>query len=120
MMYPKSKQKKQKKAKNNPKPTVKDRCYYCGTPFAHLHEVFFGNGKRQLSIEYGMQRRLCYWCHEGPDGVHNNPRFNFQLKQEFQEIFELQHGHEKFMEVFGRNYLDMTYEEFIKKGVEVA
>lgn len=56
----------------------------------------------------------------GPDGVHNNPRFNFQLKQEFQEIFEKQHGHEKFMEVFGRNYLSMTYEEFIKKGVEVA
>lgn len=107
---------KKHKAKNNPRPTAEDKCYYHGTPFAHLHEVFFGNGRRQLSIKHSMQRRLCYWCHEGPEGVHNNPAFNFQLKQEFQGIFEAQHSKGEFIKIFGKDYLNMTFEEFIKKG----
>lgn len=43
---------KKHKPKNNPRPTIEDRCEYpgCYQGNAHAHEVFFGNGRRQLSI----------------------------------------------------------------------
>jgi hypothetical protein len=111
---PKQKIKKHK-AKNNPVPTENDLCYYHKTPYARNHEIYYGN-RRQLSIKHGMQRRLCFWCHEGPEGVHNNPLFNFNLKQEFQGIFEVNHSKGEFIKLFGKDYLNMTFEEFIKKG----
>lgn len=123
MLYPKPKQKKQKKAKNNPRPGANDKCAICGRSNAHLHEVFYGKN-RQNSIKYKMQIRLCYWCHEGDEkhkeGVHYNPVFDFMLKQKFQKKFEQEWSHEKFMQVFGKNYLGMTFEEYKKKGVDVA
>lgn len=119
MLYPKPKQKKQKKAKNNPRPGSTDYCAMCGKPYAHLHEVYYGKN-RQNSIEYKMQIRLCYQCHEGKDGVHNNPAFDFMLKQHFQRKFEFEWDHGKFVKVFGKNYLGMSIEEYKKKGVDVA
>lgn len=56
--YPKPQFKKQKKAKNNPKPTENDICYYTGQPYATTHEVFEGNGKRQISIENHYQIKI--------------------------------------------------------------
>jgi hypothetical protein len=103
--FPKPKFKKQKKARNNLVPTINDRCYFTGKPYAELHEVFHGPD-RQKSIEWGMQIRLAPELHRiGPDAVHNNHEFDLQLKRMFQRKFEAQYGHDKFMEVFGKNYL---------------
>jgi len=90
----------------NPKPTVKDICTQCGRPYAHLHEVFFGKDK-YMSQVYGMQERLCYLCHEGTEGVHgkNGEALDTKLKKKHQRIFEKRYGHEKFMEIFKKNYL---------------
>ena len=121
MLYPKLKKTKQKKAKNNKRPTAADKCSLCSAGYAELHEVFYGKN-RQKSIEYGMQIRLCYMCHrhqgKGEKGVHHNPQFNFNLKQTYQAIFEQKYSRQFFIKEFGRSYLDMTFEEF-RKG-EVA
>jgi hypothetical protein len=108
LAFPKPKVKKgnSRRAKNNPVPTIYDRCYFTGKPYAELHEVFFGPD-RQNSIKWGMQIRLSPELHRvGPGAVHNNKEFDLMLKRMFQKKFEKEHGHEKFMEVFGRNYLD--------------
>lgn len=115
--YPKPPPKKKKKAKNNPKPTEQDRCIVCGKPYASMHEVFYGKN-RQNSIEYGTQVRLCYEHHTGQLGVHNNPDFNLKLKQQGQVLFELCYSHEEFMQIYGRDYLNLTLEEFIRIGAE--
>lgn len=106
MMLPKPK-KKRKRAKNNPKPTANDICQYpgCGRPFAQLHEVFFGSGRRQLSIKYGLQVRLCAEHHLGVLGPHQNREYDLQLKREAQAKFERIHSRVEFVRIFGRNYL---------------
>lgn len=108
MMIPKPKYKKQRKAKNNPVPTDQDLCRICGKPYAELHEVFYGKD-RQKSIEWGMQIRLCDEHHRiGNLAVHNNHELDLKLKRTYQKQFEEQYGHEKFMEVFNRNYLEVV------------
>lgn len=114
---PKPAKSKKKRAKNNPKPTQHDTCYICGKPYAQTHEVFYGRGKRQLSIKYGMQCKLCEEHHTGPNGIHNDPYFDFKVKQIYQRRFEEQYRHELFIKLFGRNYLGMTYEEYKKKVI---
>ena len=92
------------KAKNNPKPTVDDRCILCGKPYAHLHEVY-GGKNRQNSIEHKLQVRLCLEHHTGEEGVHNRPSLDVSLKQACQVDFEKTHTREEFMQIIGRNYL---------------
>lgn len=103
---PKPKYKKHRKAVNNPVPTINDTCRYHGTPYAQTHECFYGRGKRQLSIRYGMQVKLCNICHRE---VHDNPNSgkDLELKQEFQRKFEQEYSRELFMKVFSKNYLDI-------------
>jgi len=104
---PKPKRKGQRRAVNNPLPTIDDICEVCGKPYAANHEIFFGNGKRQLSIKYGMQKRLCYEHHNKPNG--DNPHFNKQIddayKKEYQQKFEAEYSRELFIMIFGKNYL---------------
>jgi hypothetical protein len=108
MMYPKPKHKKQRRAVNNPLPTIDDICEVCGKPYAHNHEIFFGRGKRQLSIKYKLQKRLCYEHHEKPygDNPHYNKAIDDEYKREGQRKFEAIHGsREDFIRLFGKNYL---------------
>lgn len=105
VMFPKPKHKRRvPKAKNNPVPNVNDVCRYTGEPYASTHEVFFGTGQRQLSIRYGMQVKVCDRIHKQ---IHANPLtgLDIELKQEFQQKFEEEHGHDVYMATFGRNYL---------------
>jgi len=107
MQYPKPKLKKHR-AKNNPVPTIDDLCIICDQPFSELHEVFYGRGQRQKSIKYKMQVRLCMKHHRtSPQAVHQNPKFDAQLKREAQMRFENQYSHDEFMKIFNRNYLDV-------------
>lgn len=91
-------------AKRNPKPTIDSVCRYCKTPYAQTHEVFYGTANRQLSIEWGMQVNLCVRCHRQVH-LYPNKHKDKKLKQVYQLKFEKQYGHEKFMKIFGRNYL---------------
>jgi len=94
------------KKRPNPKPTIDDLCAICGRPYAMTHEVFYGNPNAALSQKWGMTVRLCYDHHQHQStGVHHNKELNIRLKQKYQQLFEDEQGHDKFMETFGTNYL---------------
>jgi hypothetical protein len=100
---PKPKRKKHR-AKNNPKPTADDICRYCSSIFASTHEVFEGTGRRQLSIKYKMQVKVCDMCHKD---IQSHPLTgrDMALKKEYQAIFEAQHGHDLYMKCFMVDYI---------------
>lgn len=102
---PKPNYKKKGRAKRNPLPTAEDYCRYCGTPYAQTHEVYEGNGRRQLSIKYGMQVKVCNECHRDIQ-LHPLQGRDLELKQEFQGKFEETHSREDFVRIFGKNYLE--------------
>jgi hypothetical protein len=53
-----------------------------------------------------MKVWLCQFHHrDNKQGVHGNRELDLKLKRKAQEVFEAKHGHEKFMKIFGRNYL---------------
>lgn len=99
--FPKQKKKKHKILKN-PKPTAEDRCIYCGTVYASLHEVFEGKN-RQNSIKYHLQVRLCITCHKD---VQEHPLCgrDLELKKEHQQKFIDDYGYKKWMIEFQRDY----------------
>lgn len=80
----------------------------------HKHHVF-GGANRHLSEKYGLWVKICcIRCHNGgPMSVHHSPNTgkDLYLKQQAQRAFEAHqykdfHGsREKFMEIFGKNYL---------------
>lgn len=73
----------------------------------HRHHVMFGTGNRKLSEHYGLWVWLCVAHHEyGPEAVHTNREIREMLCQEAQRVFEGKYSHEKYMEVFGKNWLD--------------
>ena len=83
------------------------QCYVCGcTTNLHRHHVFEGSANRKKSDQYGMVIDLCGRHHNlSSDGIHFNKDLDLKVKREYQKKFEEQYGHEKFMEVFKRNYL---------------
>lgn len=89
-------------------------CYLCklllgiDTPAASReeHHVMHGTANRRLSEHYGLKVYLCPYHHRtGPEAVHRCQRTDTALKEMAQRTFEKKHSHEKWMEVFGRNYL---------------
>lgn len=60
---------------------------------------------------------LCYRHHrDAKEGVHGlNVKLDIRLKQEGQQEFERLYGHEKFMEEFGKNYIDKPETEMEKR-----
>ena len=78
-----------------------DNCVICGKKRANLHEVFYGTGKRQLSIEYGLVIPLCYQCHLK---IHRNHTLDLIWKVRGQLVFEEKYPNLEFIEVFGRSY----------------
>ena len=83
-------------------------CYFCGSTWCiDKHHVFFGIQNRGNSEKYGLTVYLCHECHCGNEGVHFNKEKNIFLKKKGQEAFERVHGdRNKFMQVFGKNWLD--------------
>lgn len=72
------------------------------------HHIF-GGPNRHLSEKFGLKVKLCFKHHgqRGPDDVHRPDLNGYSdlLKQKGQRAFEERYSHEKFMEVFGKNYL---------------
>jgi hypothetical protein len=102
---PKPKHKKQKRVVNNSRPTAEDYCTVCGKPYASTHEVYEGTGRRQISIRYKMQVKLCMKCHEDIQ-THPLQGRDLELKQEFQRKFEAEgNSRELFRRLFSVSYL---------------
>jgi hypothetical protein len=71
----------------------------------HKHHIFRGS-RRQAAEKWGCWVWLRGdWHNMAAYGVHNNPVLDDELKRKAQHRFEELYGHEKFMQVFGKNYL---------------
>jgi 5-methylcytosine-specific restriction endonuclease McrA len=84
-----------------------ETCYVCGKGgYLEDHHVF-NSSNRDHSEKYGLKVNLCPECHRGHNGVHgkNGSKLNLKLKIQFQRLFEKMYGHEKFMEIFKKNYI---------------
>jgi len=51
--------------------------------------------------------------HTGSEGIHFDREFDFVTKQLAQEKFE-EINYESFIKIFGRNYLGVTFTEYIR------
>ena len=89
-------------------------CYLCkrllgiDTPAAYReeHHIMHGTANRRLSEHYGIKVYLCTYHHRsGPESAHRCSQTDILLKQAAQRTFERKYSREKWMEVFGRNYL---------------
>ena len=82
--------------------TESGRCYVCGREVQTArHEVFYGPD-RENSKALGMWADVCPPCHAK---IHADAEAYTWLKAAAQLQFEKEFGHERFMAVFGRNYL---------------
>lgn len=106
-----------------------NRCAICGKTSAettiYKHEVFFGNGNRAKSIQYGCVCGLCLEDHDRgiKDSVHNKPLGpkDMKLKKDYETEFIALYGFDTFMAVFHKNYLDddeLYYARLREKQVE--
>ncbi len=83
-----------------------EHCYLCGSPYIHIHHVFFGTSNRKNSDKYGYTVPLCQEHHTGSAGVHFNKPFDLHLKKFAQEHFEANLGDRNdFRAIFGKSYL---------------
>jgi len=92
----------------------KSYCFLCGSRTGQgldaleEHHVFEGVGRRAASERYGLKVYLCgSSCHrEGEESAHRNKETKDMLHRVAQTKFEELYGREKFVLVFGKNYLD--------------
>lgn len=80
------------------------RCYLCGKPKDHIHEIYFGKN-RINSMKWGCCVPLCFNCHQGSNGVHNNSIIDNMLKQSCQLKFKEVYPTTNFLEIFHKNYI---------------
>lgn len=76
--------------------------------YCHRHEVVFGFGRRQKSINDGLVVFLTPEMHNGSNqGVHYNREFDLYLKRIGQQAWMDYYGKttEDFIKEYGRNYL---------------
>lgn len=72
------------------------------------HHFMHGTANRRLAERWGLWGYLCKEHHTvGPEAVHNNREKDIFLQQVAQGRFERLYGHDKWMEIFGKNYLIM-------------
>lgn len=90
-------------------------CYLCARlhgdyrihKYREEHHIFLGNPGRKLSEAEGLKAYLCLDHHQtGPEAVHKNQKISRLLQQDAQRAFEKTSSRERFMELFGRNYID--------------
>ena len=84
-----------------------DVCFVCGGRASEKHHCIHSINRKSAD-KYGLFVGLCPECHRTSDkAVHgkNGHTLDLALKQIAQRKFEELYGHEKYMEVFGKNYL---------------
>lgn len=81
-------------------------CLLCGTTNdLHRHHIF-GGANRSNSEEDGLWIYLCAKHHNMSDNsVHFDSDLNLSIKKLGQKRYEMEHGHDAFMERYGKNYL---------------
>lgn len=86
---------------------TKKECFLTGSTInLHKHHIFGGRPNRTYSEKYGCWIWLrADWHNMSKYGVHSNRELDLAIKREAQKKFEKLHGHDKFIQVFGRNYL---------------
>lgn len=85
-------------------------CYFASDECSGIlekHHCIHGSGWRKLADKYGLTVRLCSKHHrDSKVGVHGqNTAADLYLKRVAQTTFEAKFSHEKWMQVFKRNYL---------------
>lgn len=82
------------------------KCYVTGSKInLHQHHIFAGTNRKN-SDKYGCWVWLrADWHNMSSYGVHFNKDLDLKLKKECQKKFEERYSHEKFMQVFRKNYL---------------
>ena len=114
-MFPKP-EKHKKKPLNNPKPTENDICIYTRQPYATTHEIFEGNGRRQISIKNGYQIKINLQDHmliqqaTDPYWVAEDLRWKiyYQTKFEVERIAEgmtVDEARAEWVELIGKSYI---------------
>ena len=101
------KRKKQGHITNKP-PAAGSVCFNCESQQQlETHEAFAGQGKRNLSIKYGMQVVLCNRCHGILTGIGGKGALELRtsIQQYAQRKFEETGSREEFMKRFIQNYL---------------
>ena len=90
-----------------------NECWVCKSTYGlHTHHVF-GASNKKASDKYGLTIKLCLLHHTGSEGIHFDREFDFVTKQLAQEKFE-EINYESFIKIFGRNYLGVTFTEYIR------
>jgi len=116
LMYPKYQKKKKKKAHKKSILQQKDgRCYLCilleGNnaiyAITHKHHIY-GGPLRDISEAEGFTVDLCVRHHEfAKEAVHENHENMRLLQRHCQMKYEETHSRRQFMELIGRNYLEV-------------
>lgn len=78
-----------------------DVCLICGKNATDHHHCL-GGRYRQDSEDYGLTISVCRECHRK---LHDIPGAEYPYKRMAQIAFEYKYGHERWMKVFGKNYL---------------
>ena len=79
-----------------------DKCYLCRQKKKlDMHHIMNGP-MRAKSEEWGGYVYLCRDCHRK---THDTPKMARELKQIYQETFEILYGKELWMDTFKKNYL---------------
>ena len=81
-------------------------CFITGdTRNLHEHHVF-GGCRRRASEAWGCKVWLrADWHNPSDYGVHFDTALDRRIKEQCQKRFEAIHGHEAFMAVFGKNFI---------------
>lgn len=114
MAFPKpGNKKKRRKHKKSILKTKKGVCYLCvrmngdyRQKYTEEHHILYGSGRRKLSEAEGLKAYLCKEHHTtGQQAVHNNREIRELLCEIAQLEFEVDHTHEEWMRIAGKNYL---------------
>lgn len=80
----------------------KKRCYLCGQAgVLQKHHCLHGI-RRKAADKYDLTVYLCPTCHME---LHDHGIGDLKLERLAQKHFEEKYGHEKYMEVFWKNYI---------------
>ena len=90
----------------------KKECYLCGSTPVERHHCIHGTAGRKLADKYGLTVWLCPFHHrDQKHGVHGNAALDRWFKELAQNCVEIVYGHEKWMQVIGRDYLHKEDED---------
>lgn len=82
-------------------------CWFCGSQEYLENHHIFGGPNRKKSEKYGLKVWLCHFCHrDNRAGVHADPEKQAELHRQGQQEFEKKYTRERFVQEFGKNYLD--------------